>query len=110
MSRHLPSHPSLEHLRKQAKDRLPDLRARNREARLADAQHAIAGRSSHGYMIAAQWLDSRALEAVISKAGQPVSRVRYAVSTDGTTLTLSSTAAAHDGYPAVDDVRVFVRA
>jgi hypothetical protein len=39
---HLPSHPNLEHLRKQAKALLPELQQRDPNARLADAQHAIA--------------------------------------------------------------------
>ena len=42
MSRDLPARPNLEHLRKQAKDLLPDLQQRNPASRLADAQHAIA--------------------------------------------------------------------
>lgn len=42
MSRQLPAHPNLEHLKNQAKDRLDDLRGRNPSAKLADAQHAIA--------------------------------------------------------------------
>jgi hypothetical protein len=42
MSRALPTHPNLEHLRKQAKDRLGDLQSRNPDSKLAAAQHAIA--------------------------------------------------------------------
>jgi hypothetical protein len=42
MSRQLPPRPSLEHLRKQAKDLLQELQQRNPVAQLADAQHAIA--------------------------------------------------------------------
>jgi hypothetical protein len=42
MSRHLPARPNLEHLRKQAKDLLPELRRREPAAQLADAQHVIA--------------------------------------------------------------------
>jgi len=38
----LPSHPSLEFLKKQAKTRLATLRQATPSARLADAQHAIA--------------------------------------------------------------------
>jgi hypothetical protein len=195
MSRQLPSHPSLEHLRKQAKDLLPALRQQNPESKLADAQHAIAveygfptwpalkahvdaqaaagvrtapehalagswtavpaggdtvrsatlrfaidgstvtiadivvdssgevrrgenvlhtdGRQRtmvHGYLVAARWLDPRVVEAVVSKDDQVVSRVSYGVSDDGGTLTLSSRAVAHDGYPAADQRRMFVRA
>jgi hypothetical protein len=42
MSRVLPDRPNLEHLRKQAKERLADLQRTNPVARLADAQHAVA--------------------------------------------------------------------
>jgi hypothetical protein len=42
MSRKLPTHPNLDHLRKQAKDRLHDLQERNPRSKLSDAQHAIA--------------------------------------------------------------------
>jgi hypothetical protein len=42
MSRNLPPHPSLEHLRNQAKGLLPELRRENPTARLADAQYQIA--------------------------------------------------------------------
>jgi hypothetical protein len=42
MSRVLPEHPNLEHLRKQAKQRLLELQKQNPESKLADAQHAIA--------------------------------------------------------------------
>ena len=42
MSRNLPDRPSLEHLKKQARERLRVLQAREPAARLADAQRAIA--------------------------------------------------------------------
>src|SRR5262249_51795995 len=42
MSRHLPARPSLEFLKKQAKDRLRELRQQDQDSKLADAQHAIA--------------------------------------------------------------------
>jgi hypothetical protein len=42
MSRELPHRPNLEHLRKQAKERLVELRGKDSRATLADAQHAIA--------------------------------------------------------------------
>ena len=42
MSRSLPSHPSLEHLKKQAKDLLDDLKKQDPALKLADAQHALA--------------------------------------------------------------------
>jgi hypothetical protein len=42
MSRQLPPHPDLDHLRKQAKDLLHDLQQRDPASKLADAQHTIA--------------------------------------------------------------------
>ena len=42
MSRHLPTHANLDHLKKQAKDLLHDLQERHPGSQLADAQHAIA--------------------------------------------------------------------
>ena len=42
MSRNLPPHPDLEHLRKQAKELLHELKQENPALQLADAQHALA--------------------------------------------------------------------
>lgn len=42
MSRQLPDRPNLDHLRKQAKELLDDLRTRNPDAQLADALHAVS--------------------------------------------------------------------
>lgn len=42
MSRNLPPHPNLEHLKKQAKDLLHDLKRRDSALKLADAQHRLA--------------------------------------------------------------------
>jgi hypothetical protein len=42
MSRDLPARPNLEHLKNQAKARLPDLQRDDPAARLADALHAVA--------------------------------------------------------------------
>ncbi|MCI0563310.1 MAG: hypothetical protein MN733_32950, partial [Nitrososphaera sp.] len=42
MSRNLPPHPNLEHLKKQAKDLLHDLKQQNPALKLADAQHTLA--------------------------------------------------------------------
>jgi len=42
MSRELPEHPSLDHLRKQAKVLLRELRSRDPRAKLSSAQHALA--------------------------------------------------------------------
>jgi ClpA/ClpB-like protein len=48
MSSDLPSRPSLEYLKKLAKERLRELRTRNPSAKLADAQHAVA--REHGFL------------------------------------------------------------
>ena len=42
MSSKLPERPNFNHLKKQAKDRLAELRQQSRTAKLADAQHALA--------------------------------------------------------------------
>lgn len=42
MSRNLPPHPNLEHIRKQAKDLLHELKRHNPEVKLADAQFILA--------------------------------------------------------------------
>jgi len=42
MSRILPPHPNLEHLKKQAKELLHDLKQQNPASKLADAQYALA--------------------------------------------------------------------
>jgi glyoxalase superfamily protein len=42
MSRHLPPHPNLEYLKKQAKDLLREMQQQDPALKLADAQHAIA--------------------------------------------------------------------
>jgi hypothetical protein len=44
----------------------------------------------HGYVVAATWLDSHVLEAVVTKAGRIEGRVQYVLSVDGNTLTLSA--------------------
>ena len=45
MDKKLPARPNLEHLRSQAKSLLPELKARNAKARLADAQRDVARQS-----------------------------------------------------------------
>jgi hypothetical protein len=42
MSRRLPARPNLEHLRKQARELLEELRRKDSALRLSDAQHALA--------------------------------------------------------------------
>jgi len=71
MPRQLPSHPSLEFLKKEAKQLLRELRRANRHARLADAQHAVA--KEYGF---ATWA---ALKAHVERAGQPADPVAEVV-------------------------------
>ena len=47
MSRDLPARPNLDHLRKQAKALLRSMRQHRAEAKLSDAQHAVA--REHGF-------------------------------------------------------------
>ena len=42
MSRDLPAHPNLDHLKKQAKELLQTMKQQDPDALLADAQHALA--------------------------------------------------------------------
>jgi hypothetical protein len=70
MSRALPDHPNLEHLKKQAKERLPDLRQQHPEARLADAQHAVA--REYGFL---NWPALKAHLDAISGSAPPVPAV-----------------------------------
>lgn len=55
----------------------------------------------HGYAVVANWLENAALEVVVKKDGRTISRVTYAVSPDGLTLSVDASTLAHDGYPAV---------
>ena len=70
MSRALPPHPNLEHLRNQAKDLLRDWRQHKPDAQLADALHAIA--RDHGF---ASWPKLKAhvdsLRAMAASPGSP---------------------------------------
>lgn len=66
MSRNLPPHPSLEHLRKQAKDFLHDLQQQNPNSKLADAQYAIA--REYGF---ASWPKLKAYVESLSTAVEP---------------------------------------
>jgi hypothetical protein len=66
MSR-LPDRPSLEHLRKQAKERLAGLRRSEPSAKLADALHAVARESGF-----ATWPQLKAhVESAAASAGHP---------------------------------------
>jgi hypothetical protein len=60
----LPARPSLEHLRKKAKQRLVKLRASGASARLADAQLLVA--REYGFP---SW---RALKAAVERGNQPI--------------------------------------
>lgn len=66
--------------------------------------------SEHGYVLTGTWRGPYVLETVVAKGDRVVSRITYEVSRDGQTLTVSGTATAHDGYPAVQRVTVFTRA
>ena len=65
--------------------------------------------SEHGYVLTASWRGPYVLETVVTKDGGEVSRLTYDVSRDGRTLTVSGTATAHNGYPAVQRVTIFTR-
>ena len=67
MSLTLPPRPSLDHLKKQAKDRLVDLQATSPGAQLADAQHALA--RDYGF---ASWPKLKThVEALVASAPEP---------------------------------------
>ena len=89
MSRHLPTHPNLEHLKKQVRDLLVDMQRENPRCKLADAFHALANHE-RGDVVTARWRGARVLEAVVTKNGQTEGQVTYAVSPDRKTLTLSA--------------------
>lgn len=69
MSRGLPSHPSLDHLKKQARTRLRELQRKDRGAKLADAQHLIA--QEYGF---ASWPKLKASVETIIQSGRSSSR------------------------------------
>jgi hypothetical protein len=64
----------------------------------------------HGYVMAAAWQGDRVLTVSVARDGAHVMHVSYAVSGDGRTLTLTAAAAAHAGYPAVEQTIRFNRA
>jgi hypothetical protein len=64
MSQPLPARPDLDHLRKQAKARLDDLRRHDSEAKLADALHLIA--REYGF---ASWPKLKVHVRALSEAG-----------------------------------------
>jgi hypothetical protein len=70
MSRALPAHANLDHLRKQAKDRLPELQMRAPGSKLADAQHAIA--REYGF---ASWPKLKAHVESITRPANPAGAV-----------------------------------
>jgi hypothetical protein len=69
MSHDLPSHPSLEHLKKQARARLRELHRTNPGAKLADAQHLMA--KEYGF---ASWAKLKAYVEMIAQSGGSASR------------------------------------
>jgi len=66
MSSDLPPRPSLEYLKKLAKERLSELRRRNPAAKLADAQHDVA--REHGFL---NWSQ---LKEVVSSVARLISK------------------------------------
>lgn len=68
------------------------------EHRYADTPHGIVARWS-----------GRTLEVHTTLDGRPTSHVTYALSENGTSLTLSASTAAHDGFPAVRRHATFTR-
>ena len=68
----LPSRPSLSHLRKQAKDLLQRLRQQNPDAKLAEAQHGLAG--EYGF---ASWPKLKAYAESLAKPSRPLTFHRY---------------------------------
>ena len=64
MSSELPTRPNLEHLKKQARQRLRELRAHHPGAQLADAQHAVA--QDYGF---ASWPKLKAHVVALASAG-----------------------------------------
>jgi hypothetical protein len=69
MSHDLPFHPSLDHLKKQARTRLRELHRTNPSAKLADAQHLIA--QEYGF---ASWPKLKAHVEMIAQSGGSSSR------------------------------------
>ena len=69
MSRQLPARPSLEHLRKQAKELLDERRRANSSEQLAGAQHALA--LEYGF---SSWPKLRAHVEAASNARSPLAR------------------------------------
>lgn len=66
MSRSLPPHPNLEHLKKQAKERLRALQLHDPALKLSDAQHALA--REYGF---ASWPKLKAHVEALSTASHP---------------------------------------
>ena len=67
-------------------------------------------REAHGYRIMATQNRPDAIDVAAIQGSRIVSRIHYEVSKDGATLTVRSLTAAHDGYPASEQKRVFTRA
>jgi hypothetical protein len=85
--------------------------ASGREERGVHAIHADGKphASEHGYALTAKWHGAYVLEIVTQRDGHDMSRMIYEVTRDLDTLTLSATAAAHAGYPSVEQFSVFNR-
>jgi len=73
MSQPLPAHPDLEHLRKQAKALLRDLRTRDAQAKLADALHLVA--RQYGFP---SWAKLKAhVRSIVQSAGGSMASPRW---------------------------------
>lgn len=66
--------------------------ASGREERTTNTLHADGAENpqKYGYVVTARWLDSRVLEAAVTRNGQAEGRVTYEVSPDSKTLTPST--------------------
>jgi hypothetical protein len=66
--------------------------------------------AGHGYSVRSTWNGPRVLDVSMTHAGVHAGRVRYSVSNDSATLTVSAESTAHNEYPATAHLVVFDRA
>jgi hypothetical protein len=109
MSRHLPSRPNLEYLRKQAKIRLAELQQLDPNAQLADAQHALAREygfaswarlkaeveSAHPSILAGIWI-ARLAESTPNPMN-PLARAELRIDVDRDVVTIVDTTTGASG-------------
>jgi hypothetical protein len=103
MSPDFPDRPNLEHLKKQAKERLREMKLRDPKARLADAQHAIA--RQYGFV---NWSQLKESVTVFSTRPAPVPQgqttglfARFTTSARQATF-FSRFEAGRFGHPSID--------